>query len=63
MKYYICEYTSPGNMSDTREVFIEANDLTEAQDMFFKYLKNTLLYQHMWKLNMEIRQIESKVMP
>lgn len=59
MRYYVCEYMSPGNMSEPREVLIEGNDLTEAQDRFFKYLKSTVLYQHMWKLTMDIREIET----
>lgn len=59
MKHYIAKYESKGNHLEHTEVFIKAETLVEAQDKFFLYLKNTPLYSHMWRLNLEIREIQS----
>jgi hypothetical protein len=58
MKYYLVEFSSPCNAEQNREITVRANSIVEAQDKFFAWLKGTNLYQHMWELNMAIREVE-----
>jgi len=56
-KVFVAEYSSSGNI-ENGVVFIRAGDISEAQDKFFVWLKGKPLYQHMWKLNVEFREVE-----
>ncbi|WP_461533467.1 hypothetical protein [Sinomicrobium sp.] len=56
-RVYVAKYTSEGNV-ENGEVVIEAKNISEAQDKFFVWLKDKPLYQHMWRLNVEFREVE-----
>ena len=58
MKTYSATYSSVGNF-DSGDVIIKAHSIVEAQDKFFAWLKTKDLYQHMWQLNMTIREYPS----
>lgn len=60
MRYFQASYTSPGN-AEVGLVYIDAEDLVEAQDKFFAYLKTRPVYPHMWKLNLTITEIQEIV--
>jgi hypothetical protein len=53
---YVAKYSSEGNL-EKGEVVIVASTISEAQDKFFVWLKNRPLYQHMWRLNVEFREV------
>jgi hypothetical protein len=59
-KVFVAKYSSAGNV-ENGEVVIEAKNISEAQDKFFVWLKDKPLYQHMWKLNVEFREVEEIV--
>lgn len=61
MKYFVANYSSLGNTGGAT-VWIKAKNIAEAQDRFFDYLKTTPLYQHMWRLNLEIEEVEPIVL-
>ena len=56
-RVFVAKYSSRGNL-DEGEVVIEAKNISEAQDKFFIWMRNRPLYQHMWKLNVEFREVE-----
>lgn len=56
-KVYVAKYRSASNLEEG-EVVIEAANISEAQDKFFFWLKSRPLYQHMWRLNVEFREVE-----
>jgi len=56
-RVYVAKYSSEGNI-EKGEVVIGAGNISEAQDEFFVWLKDKSLYQHMWKLNVEFREVE-----
>lgn len=60
MRDFIATYHSPGNL-EKGEIHIRAIDLTNAQDKFFDFLKTTNVYPHMWKLNLEIKEIDNSI--
>ena len=53
---YVFKYESVGNVF-TGELAISANSLVEAQDSFFTWIKRQPVYQHMWNLHFQIREI------
>ena len=59
-KVYIAKYESGGNLEKGESV-IFARNITVAQDNFFAWLKNQPLYQHMWTLSLEIREIDDAI--
>lgn len=56
-KVYVAKYSSEGNI-EKGEVVIKASNISDAQDEFFFWLKSRPLYQHMWRLNVEFREVE-----
>lgn len=61
MKTYIAYYESPGNL-DKGELVIRASRPSEASTKFFDWLKEQPLYEHMWNLNMSIREIKPTIL-
>jgi hypothetical protein len=59
-RVFVAKYSSDGNI-EKGEVVIKAGNISEAQDKFFVWLKGKPLYQHMWKLNVEFREVEEIV--
>ena len=60
-KTYLFTYFSKGNSTTRAKVSVKANDLVEAQDKFFAYLKQSPLYSHMWNIEITCELIESSV--
>ena len=60
-KTYLFTYFSKGNSTTRAKVSVKANDLVEAQDKFFEYLRQSTLYSHMWNIEITCELIESSV--
>ena len=58
MKTFSVEWTSPKNFVDKTRVIVRAENLVEAQDKFFEWLKKQAVYSHMWCLNMEMSEVQ-----
>lgn len=58
MKTYMIKYESPENITGNDTVIVRANDLVDAQNQFFEFIKKKSFYQHMWKLSMEVHVVE-----
>jgi hypothetical protein len=54
---FIATASSPGNIWQ-RNVVIHAASIAKAQDKFFDWLKTQSVYEHMWKLNLDIYEGE-----
>lgn len=58
MKTFIVDWESPGNIVHGK-VAVQAENITEAQDKFWEWLRAKPIYQNMWRLNFSIEQGES----
>lgn len=56
VKHFVAKYSSAGNKQGG-EVYIRAENLVEAQDKFFEFLRGTPMYSHMWHLEVSLREI------
>lgn len=58
MKTFIVDWESPGN-GEHGTVAVQADNIAQAQDRFWDWLRAKPIYQHMWKLNFSIEEGES----
>jgi len=58
MKTYLVTYESKSNLFKGR-LCVPAGSLTEAQEKFWFWLKRKEVFNHLWKLEFDIEEIES----
>lgn len=58
MKTYLITYESKSNLFKGR-LCIPADNLVQAQDKFWAWLRRQDVYQHLWRLEFDIEEIES----
>lgn len=58
MVHYVIVYESCTNAFQGK-IIVEAENLVQAKDKFFEWLKKQPVYQHMWNLSISIEKIES----
>lgn len=56
---FIVTWSSPGNITSGKQVVISADNIVQAQDKFWTWLRKQPVFQHMWKLNFEMVECES----
>lgn len=56
-KLYLFTAQSTGNVFKA-SIAIEANSLVQAQDKFLDWLKKQPVYQHMWNLTFECKELD-----
>jgi hypothetical protein len=57
MKNFLVTYSSEKNLFQGKRV-IKAERISQAQDIFFEWLMQQSVYQHMWALKMQIEEID-----
>jgi hypothetical protein len=57
MKIYAAHYESPCNLFKG-VVHIEAEDHKEAMSKFFAWLPTRPTWEHLWKINIHLQQVE-----
>ena len=57
MRTFQFEWESLGNIAQGT-VIVRAENIAEAQDKFFAWLKTKPLYQHMWRLSLIATEVE-----
>lgn len=57
MKTYIANYHSPDN-AFKGELVVLANDHKEAMNRVFEWVKTKEVWNHLWKINIDIREVE-----
>lgn len=57
MKVFLFTYESPRNCLNGK-IVIRADDITEAQDKFFVWVKGQPTYPHMWSLAFSAKEVE-----
>ena len=60
MKYFLVRYCSKNNLFQG-SIAIQAKSLHEAQDKFFAWLREQEVYKHMWRLEIEIEELEGSI--
>jgi hypothetical protein len=58
MKNFLVTYSSEKNFFEGKKV-IKAERISKAQDIFFDWLMQQTVYQHMWNLKIQIEEIDS----
>ncbi len=57
MRTFLVVYSSDKNFFEGKKV-IKAERINQAQDIFFEWLMQQSVYQHMWALKMQIEEID-----
>jgi hypothetical protein len=57
MRTFLVTYSSDKNFFEGKKV-IKAELINQAQDIFFEWLMQQSVYQHMWALKMQIEEID-----
>lgn len=57
MNTYQVTWSSQGNI-EHGTVIVRATGIVQAQDKFWSWLRQRPVYQHMWRLEFEIREVE-----
>jgi hypothetical protein len=57
MRAFLFDYESAGNI-ESGMVVVNAEDLVEAQDKFFAWLRTQPLYSHMWNLAVVAKEVK-----
>ena len=57
MRTFLVVYSSDKNFFEGKKV-IKAERINQAQDIFFEWLMQQSVYQHMWALEMQIEEID-----
>jgi hypothetical protein len=60
MKTYQVIWESPGN-AEHGIVIVRAEGLVAAQDKFWRWLRQQPVYQHMWRLFFEFKEVEEVI--
>lgn len=58
MKTYLFKWSSPGNCQTDQRLVLDADNISQAQDKFWTYLKTQAVFRHLWKLQFEAMEIE-----
>lgn len=57
LKGFVVSYESQNNLFKGKK-FISAPTLREAQNTFFTWLRDQEVYSHLWKLNIDIEEVQ-----
>jgi hypothetical protein len=57
MKNFVVTYESPRNLFKGKKL-IQAESISDAQTIFFEWVKEQSTYQHMWSLNFDFEVIQ-----
>ena len=59
MKTFLAKYESSCNTGGIKSVVLLADNIKEAQNNFFDWLKTLPLYEHMWELKVSFTEVDN----